>query len=331
MTGRSLLAKAATFAVGAVMVATTAAPAFADDPFSRLVVTVSPVYTTATNSGQPAQNGTLNGQGDTNSVFLNYSANIQLTKALSLYEEHENADFTLDTLQLGAVHLPIGALTDRFDTEGIKYNVGHGLAVSAGYRNRSRECCPADAQNPDWVGYHGPFVGVNYAFGPMSSIGPIFDFDLMAQYVDHPYNVALAAPWDSVLLPDPYKLGALESNPRYQPYGGSGFIYPASITLHIPINHSHTFFPFVVFSRGADYFASDPGPEYYNIVVVGLVKVFAPWLVFHAAVVNLKEESSLNYPFGNINAFSPTVGIAPSNDWVRLTTLNVGLDFHFRG
>lgn len=327
MTGRTLFAKAAAVAFGAVLAATTAAPAFADDPFSRVTLTVTPVYTMSTNSDQPPSNVAP----DTNSVFLDYGANIQLTKALALYYQHDNADFTLGEPIIGGVgRIPIGAISDRFDTEGLKFNVIPGLALSAGYRNRSRECCPADAQDPDYKGYHGPFVGVNYAFGPLSSIGPIFDFDLMAQYVDHPYNPALAYGWDT-----PYYnvvTGAFAytpslttvSNPRYQPYGGNGFIYPASISVHIPINHSHTLIPFFTYARLADYFASDPGPEYYNVTVFGLVKVFAPWLVFHAAVVNLKEETSLNYPFGNINPFG-------SNDWVKLTTLSVGFDFHFRG
>jgi hypothetical protein len=327
MTGRTLFAKAAAVAAGVVMAAATAAPAFADDPFSRVVVTVTPLYVVSTNSGQPAQNATP--QGDTDSVYLNYGANIAITKALSLYYEHENADFTLDTLQLGGLRLPIGQLTDRFDTEGLKYNVGGGLALSAGYRNRSRECCPADAQNPDWNGYHGPFVGVNYAFGPMSSIGPIFDFDLMAQYVDHPYNATAAAGWQSPSIINPYT-GLPVSNPVYQPYGGSGFIYPASISVHIPINHSHTLIPFLTYARLADYFHSDPAPEYYNVTVAGLVKVFAPWLVFHAAVVNLKETTIDNFPFGDINPVTPS-GLPTTKDWVRLTTLNVGFDFHFKG
>ncbi|HTW84627.1 MAG TPA: hypothetical protein VMD91_11200 [Candidatus Sulfotelmatobacter sp.] len=327
MTGRTLFAKAAAAAFGVVLAATTAAPAFADDPFSRVVLTVTPLYVVSTNGGQPEQNQTA--AGDTNETFLDYGANITINKALSIYYSHDNADFTLDTLQIGPARVPIGQLRDRFDTEGLKWNAGSGVSITAGYKNRSRECCPADAQNPGWIGYHGPFVGVNYAFGPLSSIGPIFDFDLQAQYVDHPYNAALAAPWQTPTIINAFT-GLPQSNPVYQPYGGSGFIYPASIAVHVPIDHNHTIIPFFQFGRLADYFASDPGPEYYNVTVAGLVKVFAPWLVFHAAIVNLKEETSLNYPFGTIRDGLPNPAGA-TNDWVRLTTVNIGLDFHFRG
>ncbi|MGD1068138.1 MAG: hypothetical protein ABR975_15120, partial [Vulcanimicrobiaceae bacterium] len=174
MTGRTLFAKAAAVAFGAVLTATTVAPAFADDPFSRITLTLTPVYTTATNQDIPPSNTPqteTGGPPNTDAVFLDYGVNIQLTKALALYWQHDNADFTIDSPIIGGFgKIPIGADFDRFDTEGLKYNVIPGLAVSAGYRNRTRMCCPDDSQTTTYKGYHGPFAGVNYAFGPLSSI-----------------------------------------------------------------------------------------------------------------------------------------------------------------
>jgi hypothetical protein len=305
-----------------------AGPALADDPLANLSITISPTYTltTGSNATYNASNSVIppnvkpagsnaNGYafaadgGVTNDVRLDYGFDYQLSKKFNLFYRHKNVDFSLGRFQPGVY---TGDIQDRFDTVGIGENLGHGLAASVGYFNRTRMCCGDPSSPGDNVlqnFYHGYFVGGTYAFGPKTAIGPPLSVDVKAMWVPR----------------DPSKIIPGFSDDPAVPYVGSGFIYPASITLRIPVSNTvHTFWPFISYEKGADFMSGDPGPSYVNAVVLGVVKIFPHGLVFHAVLLNLEQEH-LPYPLPQY----PSVPLPGEN--VRINLINVGFDYKFHG
>ena len=306
-----------------------AAPALADDPFSKLTITLTPTWTVATGSDDtysaalsaippnvkpPGSNANgyafaANG-GTTSDPRLDFGLDYRFTKWVSLFYSHQNVDFSLGRFQPG---IYTGDIQDRFDTLGVREDVGvPGLSVNEGYFNRSRICCGVPNTPSDNIAqnfYHGYFVGASYAFGWKSPIGPPFDLNVRALWVPR----------------DPSKIIPGFSDDPAVPYTGSGFIYPFSLTFRIPISNTiHTFWPFVSIGKAADYMSGDPGPSYLNQSVIGIVKIFSPQLVFHAVVVNIAQEH-LPYPLPQY----PGVPLPGEN--IRVNVFNAGLDFKIKG
>jgi len=263
----SLVHRLAGVGFAAVLFTIAAIPAFADDFGKRFTIDIGPAFDASTtgdaNSPPPAP---LFGVGYSHDVFVFSIGRI------------------LTAVPGGAI--VFGTFFDRTDTIGINHSFGHGLLGKIYYFDHERPdvtglCnnqidCPNAANhevsNPDSIDEHGYGAGLSYNVGPETRIGNLFTLGVDAKYVPRP-NVGPAG----------FALNGLGA------YTGSGWEFPYSISMKLPIVPSHTFIPFIGYERATVLFRAESSEEMYNQTNFGIVKVFNKNLLMSLVDVNFAE------------------------------------------
>jgi hypothetical protein len=279
----------------AIIFAVAAIPAFADDFGKRFTLDVGPAFDASTtgdaNSPPPAP---LFGVGYTqdhpiaNALVLNYGLDFKIDARTHLYANHDVFDFSIGRI-LTAVPggaIVFGTFYDRTDTIGINHSFGHGLLGKIYYFDHERPdvtglcnnqlACPNAAgrsvSNPDSIDEHGYGGGLSYNVGPETRIGNLFTLGVDAKYVPRPS-----------VGPHGFALNGLGA------YTGSGWEFPYSISMKLPIVPSHTFIPFIGYERATVLFRAESSEEMYNQTNFGIVKVFNKNLLMSLVDVNFSE------------------------------------------
>jgi hypothetical protein len=277
------------------------------DPFARVIITVSPVYTLNTGGdaiepaalsvGLPSSSAvpSAGNKAALSDWNLNYSAAWVISKKFNLAYAHVNLNLDYETAHgLAKVPLTLGDVHDRIDTVMINNSPNLHLQQSLAYFHRSRICCPADAQAVSGGGALWSYGGIdqndyrlteNYSFGPHTLVGyPVTLFATVA-YANHPVPANLAAN-------DPLFGGA-----KYQ---GSGIYYPAyGIRLTIP-TAKRTWVPWIAYSHNESFLREDPAPVQYQLLQYGVNRTLSKNLSLSMAVWNIQQFKE-SFPLGGID------------------------------
>jgi hypothetical protein len=319
-------------------------PAFAD-VLSNLTITASPTFTTSLSpldhigsQCTGAASSTV-ACSETNDLRLDYGLDYRFSKDWGFAYQHNNVDFTLSApiFVPGGAGVPIGDQQDRQDTLQLNYTAMAklGLTLNGGYLNKSRSFNANSAQVGPAPGvaatepagetfgqnafrYHGYFVGGDYNLGPHSPAGSLLTLNFRVLYGIHPDTPANEFSNDTAFVAP--GVGFVQT----VAYGGNRFVPTGGLTLHVPVGFRQGFFPFVGFQKGADYFFTDPGPEYYNIVVAGVAKVITKDLSLVGTYVNLNEQRQ---PYPLVFPVPGAFGV----DYVRLTNIQLTLNYKIHG
>jgi hypothetical protein len=272
----------------------TAAGARADASNNPLTITVAPVWFLNTGSDATAHPppGTIPLNSPlvprtTDDVRLDFGANYQFNKKMSLSYAHANFNFSLGRILTIApgTSLVTGDIADRIDTISFNYGFGHGLNGSVYYLSHQRSwvaglClnqafCPNAAgvneSNPASINMIAYGIGFKYAWGPVSPFtGPLLTFNADAQYVPRPSSNPTA------------NLNGLPA------YVGTQTIFPYGVTMNVPIRNYWGIIPFIDYQRNAVLFRGESSQELYNTVEWGAVKILRPDLTFALLESNWK-------------------------------------------
>ena len=286
--------RSAAIGFAAVLFATAAMPAFADDFGKRFTLDIGPNFQMSTtgdaNAAPPPGQGGIGYTNDhpiPNTLQLDYGIDFKVDPKTHLYYTHSNLDFAIGRVLTVAPGnaLVSGLIADYTNTAGINRDFGNGIQGRAYYYNHVRqdvtglclnqENCPvppngSETGDPSSIDEHGYGIGASYNFGPKTRIGSLFTAGIDAKYVPR-----------SDTPPTP----CTPSCEGIDHYVGSQVMLPYSLTMKLPVLPSHTVIPFVGYERADVLFRNETTPEMYNVTNFGLVKVINKNLLL--TIVNL--------------------------------------------
>jgi len=315
----SLISKIAGLAVALGVVCYAAIPAKADDFGKRFTIDIAPNWNIATTGdayslpppGRIAVGYQPNDLPITNDLLLNYGIDYRIDQRTHLNYSHASFDLTFGrVLSIPGISL-INKDVDRTDTISVNHTFGGGLTGALYYFDHQRQNVQGSCNNqifcvgpngtnipnPDSIDEHGYGVHGAYNFGPESRIGKLFVVGVDAKYIPRP---AVAPPGASL-----NGLGA---------YPGSGWEFPYSIQMRLPLVPDRSIFPFIGYERATAYFRGESSVEQYNQTNFGVVKFINREFSLSVVNVNFVECRC-----------SDTV---PPPDNIRFSNVILTLDYH---
>jgi len=145
----------------------------------------------------------IRGNPDVSDLRFDTEIKLRVARGLIADWTHHYSDNTIGRASFDGRSIIVGSLRDIVDTIYLDYAVAHTLHLQAGYRRRSRVCCPGagDRFTPRPAWYSGPFVGALYGFGPRSAAGPLITYGAAVMFPKHEVSAADIAA-DPPGLPD---------------------------------------------------------------------------------------------------------------------------------
>jgi len=198
----------------------------------------------------------IRGNPDVSDLRLDTEIKLRLARGLIADWTHHYSDNTIGRALFDGHSIVVGSLGDMVDTIYLDYAAARTLHLQAGYRRRSRVCCPgAGARfNPRPAWYSGPFIGALYGFGPRSAAGPLITYGTTVMFPKHEVSAADIAA-DPPGLPDSGNQPIL-----------SQYLYAAR-----SLDPRGEIVVFFGAQEVSDYYNHQPIPLYYDLVSFGVV------------------------------------------------------------